>query len=145
MKSRNLAVVVLLAGCGGGSHFESAAVAEATAALDSAKIAVARAYASNNNIFPVTQNAPLATGRPDNARFVKSITYNSATATVASVVLAVTGTDNPNLDGKFFGIFGFGQIDGTVTWVCGTAAAATSTAPSAMQAMYSYLPAPCQH
>src|SRR5437879_8336021 len=121
MKSRNLAVVILLAGCGGGAPLEGAAVAEATTALDSAKIAVAKSYTSNNNAFPVAQNAPISTVINRDAVYVAAVQYNSPAATYASVVVTLAGTGNPNLDGKFLGMFGIGQIDGTVTWTCGTA------------------------
>ena len=118
---------------------------EATTDLDSAKIAVAEAYSSGNNTFPATAAAPISTAKNLNAVYVSNVAYNSTAATTASVVLTLTGTGNSNVDGKFLGIFGTGNADGTVTWLCGTAAAAGATAAGAKKAMYAYLPSPCQN
>jgi type IV pilus assembly protein PilA len=118
---------------------------EATTDLDAAKIAVAEAYSSSNNSFPATANAPISTTKNSNATYVTAVAYNSSAAQAASIVLTLGGTGNSNVDGKFLGIFGTGENDGTVSWQCGTATAATSAAATAQTAMYPYLPAPCQH
>ena len=47
--------------------------------------------------------------------------------------------------GKFLGLLGVGNADGTVTWTCSTFTAATTTAVGAVTAMYPYLPSACQH
>jgi type IV pilus assembly protein PilA len=127
-----------------GTPAENAAVAEALAQLESAKILVTQAYASNHGVFPTTAYSPI----PRNlggARYVKYITYNSVGSATASVVLTIDGTGNPILDRKFIGMFAMGQADGTVKWMCGTAASTTSTGPSALLPEYQYLPPECQH
>jgi type IV pilus assembly protein PilA len=119
---------------------------EATTDLDAAKIAVAEAYGANNNSFPLTANAPISTTKNSNAQYVNAVAYNATAATgPASVVLTLTGTGNSNVDGKYLGIFGAGQTDGTVSWQCGTATAATVTSVGVQTGMYPYLPAPCQN
>jgi type IV pilus assembly protein PilA len=118
---------------------------EATTDLDAAKIAVAEAYGANNNVFPATGNAPIPTTTNSNAVYVNAVKYVGTSATQASVVLTLTGTGNTNVDGKYLGIFGTGQTDGTVTWVCGTGSSASAATQGAVTAMYPYLPAPCQH
>jgi type IV pilus assembly protein PilA len=127
-----------------GAPAENAAVAEALAQLESAKILVTQAYVSNHGVFPPTAYSPLPRSL-GGTRYVKYITYNSVGSTSASVVLTVDGTGNPILDRKFIGMFAMGQQDGTVKWMCGTAAAATSAAPSAVSPEYQYLPPECQH
>jgi type IV pilus assembly protein PilA len=127
-----------------GTPAENDAITEAMAQLESAKILVTQAYVSNHGVFPTTAYSPL----PRNLggeRYVKGIMYIGSGSQSASVVLTVDGTGNPMLDRKFIGMFAMGQQDGTVKWMCGTAAAATSTAPSAMPEMYQYLPPECQH
>ncbi len=123
---------------------------EATTDLDAAKIAVTEAYSSANNTFPSTANTPISTTVNTNAKYVGSIAYNSAgggPGTPTSVVVGLTGTGNATVDAGFLGIFATGNADGTVTWQCGVATAATSTAPAGAGgvALYPYLPAPCQH
>jgi type IV pilus assembly protein PilA len=114
---------------------------EATTDLDASKIAVTEAYSSNNNTFPAA--APFATAAPSNATYVAGLQYNVGGGG-AAVVASLTSTGNSNIDGKFLGIFGVGESDGTVKWSCGTAASG-GTAAAASTAMYPYLPAPCQH
>jgi type IV pilus assembly protein PilA len=118
---------------------------EATTDLDAAKIAVAEAYGANNNVFPATANAPIPTTTNSNAVYVNAVKYVGTSATQASVVLTLTGTGNTNVDNHYLGIFGTGQTDGTVTWVCGTGASATAASQGAQTGMYPYLPAPCQN
>ena len=140
---------VSLAACGGGTpippDLTPAAIAEATKTLESAKPAVERAYAANNRTFPGTANAPIPTVKAADAVYVRAINYTGASPFNASVVVTLTGTGNSIIDGKFLGVFATGQIDGTVSWMCGTASATTSTAVSAIATMYPYLPAACQH
>ena len=118
---------------------------EATADLGIAKAALAEAYQVGNNVFPAAASAPISTTVNGNAKYVTAVAYNQASATAAAVVLTLGGTGNPAVDGKFLGIFGTGNADGTVTWLCGTAAAAGATAAGAKKAMYAYLPSPCQN
>src|SRR4029077_17784729 len=119
---------------------------EATTDLDAAKIAVAEAYSASNNAFPLTANAPISTTVNTNAKYGTGVNYNAAAAAgPASVVLTLGATGNTNVDGKFLGIIGVGNADGTVTWTCATVAGATGTAVGAVTAMYPYLPAPCQN
>jgi type IV pilus assembly protein PilA len=119
---------------------------EATAALDAAKLAVTETFSSNGT-FNTTANSPIP-GLPANHVYVSAITYTAAPAAgggTASVVATLGGTGNANVDGKFLGVFGAGNADGTVTWTCGTAAKATDQAAAGQQALYPYIPATCQH
>jgi type IV pilus assembly protein PilA len=119
---------------------------EATTDLDAAKVAVTEAYSSNNNNFPLTASPPFSTTVSTNHKYVTAIAYNAAAAAgPASVVVTLGATGNATVDGAFLGLFGTGNADGTVTWVCGTAAAATSTAASGTAAVYPFLPTACQH
>jgi type IV pilus assembly protein PilA len=128
---------------------------EATTDLDAAKIVIGEAYDSANSTFPTTANAPIATGNTGanggsvalNAKYVYNITYNSAgggAGTPASIVVTLGGTGSP-ADGKYLGLFGVGNGDGTVSWTCGTASGPTSTSAGAATALYPYLPSVCQH
>jgi type IV pilus assembly protein PilA len=65
-------------------------------------------------------------------------------SSTASIVIGLTGTGNSMFDDSFVGMFATGQQDGTVVWMCGTSAAATSTSVSAQTQLYPYLPAECQ-
>jgi len=128
---------------------------EATTDLDALKNPITEAYESANYTFPTTASAPIPTGPTGaagvlmNAQYVSAIAYNSAGGTgagsTASVVVTLGGTNDPAVDNQFLGIFAVGNADGTVTWTCGTAAAADSTAAGAVTSMYPYLPAPCQN
>ena len=128
---------------------------EATTDLDVAKNAVTEAYEAGNYTFPTTANPPVPTGTTGaggvlmNAKYVSAIAYNSAGGTgagsSASIVVTLGGTHNPAVDGNFVGVFGTGNGDGTVSWECGTANAATDTSAGANQTMYPYLPAACQN
>jgi type IV pilus assembly protein PilA len=138
----------VLTGCGGGStppDLTRSAVAEAMSTLESAKAPITNAYTANNHAFPPTANPPISTTKPANAKYVTAVFYNATSASASSVVVTLGGTGNSIVDGSFLGAFAIGQTDGTVTWVCGTSSAATSTASSAQTAIYPYLPAPCQH
>jgi type IV pilus assembly protein PilA len=137
---------ISLAACGGGTpDLTPAAVAEATATLETSKFYVTRAYMMNNHTFPTIANAPIPTTPNLRAVYVTAVSYNSTGAVAASVVLTLDHTGNVNVDGKFLGMFGTGQTDGTVNWMCGTATASTVTAPGAQLALYPYLPPECQH
>jgi type IV pilus assembly protein PilA len=137
---------ISLAACGGGTpDLTPAAVAEATATLETSKFYVTRAYMMNNHTFPTTANAPIPTTPNLLAVYVTAVSYNGTGAGPSSVVLTLGHSGNVNVDDKFLGIFATGQADGTVTWVCGTAAAATSTTPSGQTALYPYLPDYCQN
>lgn len=116
---------------------------EGTTDLDAAKIAATEAYAANDNTFPSTANSPIgALGA--NAKYITAITYTGTSATAATISVTIGTLGNTNVDGKFFGLIGAGQTDGTVTWTCGTLTAANSTAVSGVTTMYPFLPASCQ-
>ena len=125
-----------------GTPTENAAVAEALAQLDSAKVLVTQGYTPNHK-FPVTANSPLPR-QLSSTKYVRFIAYNMGSSSTAAIVIGLTGTGNSMLDNSFIGMFATGQQDGTVVWICGTSAAATSTSPSAQTQLYPYLPAPCQ-
>jgi type IV pilus assembly protein PilA len=112
---------------------------EVTTNLDADKIAVAEAY-QTNAAFPAA--APFSTAVPLNAKYITAVAYNVSGAAVG-VVMTVGNTGSP-VDTHQIGLFGVGNGDGTVTWTCGTATAA-STAPAAVVADYAYLPGACQH
>jgi len=105
-------------------------------------MAVSNAHIAGRNAFPPVARTPISTTPPVNAKYVTGVAYNQASATAVSVVLVLGNTGNTNIDGKFLGAFGVGQIDGTVRWICGSAA---STVACAVTALYQHLPAYCRH
>jgi type IV pilus assembly protein PilA len=139
---------ISVAACGGGSPPgptpEQLAVAEATKLLEAQKPIIANAY-QPKRLFPTTANSPIVTAVPRDAKYVSGISYNAIPLTAVSVVLTLTNTGNPMLDGKFLAMFGTGHFDGTVTWQCGTAVAATAVSTGAITTMYPYLPEYCQN
>lgn len=115
---------------------------EATTDLDAAKVAVTESYSTNGNSFPST--SPVS-ALGSNAKYVSGLKYNQASATLASVVVTLAANvGNTAVDSKFLGLYGAGQTDGTVTWTCGTATAATDTAAGGQTAMYPFIPSNCQ-
>ena len=126
------------------NYMTKARLVEATTDLDAAKIAVTEVYGSNGSVFPVTANSPVAP-LGLNAKYVTALTYTQTSATAAAIVATIGGTGQAAVDGKFIGLFGIGNTDGTVTWECGTATSAASTAVGAVKAMFPFLPAPCQN
>ena len=121
------------------------AVAEAIANLEAAKPIVEGEYRSHNNVFPGLPDSPLP-ARLTSSKYVTAVFYSSIPFR-ASVVVALGGTGNPMIDGKFLGVFAVGHDDGSVTWTCGTAASATAITPqgSGSAGMHPYLPTVCQH
>jgi type IV pilus assembly protein PilA len=117
---------------------------EGTTDLDAAKIAATEAYGSNGNNFPATADSPIGS-LGANAKYISAMTYTGTSATAATISVTIASLGNSAVDGKFFGLVGAGQTDGTVTWTCGTLTAATSTAVSAVTTMYPFLPSACQH
>ena len=117
---------------------------EETTFLDAQKNAIAEAWATNA-AFPLTANAPIATSTPTNAQYMNAVNYNGTATGPVSVIVTLTNTGNSTLDGKFLGIFGTGNGDGTVSWTCATAGTATATNFGAKTAMYPFLPSSCQH
>ena len=121
---------------------------EATTTLDASKAAISEAYAggSTANTWPVASAVP-ALGK--NNKYVSAILYTpgtgATTATGGSIVATLANTGNTAVDGTFLGLFGTGNIDGTITWTCGTASTAADIAPAAVTAMYPFLPPACQH
>jgi len=124
-----------------------AKLVEETTFLDAQKNAISEAWATTGN-FPLTANPPIATALPTNAKYMTAVNYNGTAAGPASVVVTLTnaaGGLNATLAGTFLGLTGTGNADGTVTWTCGTFAAATGVATTGVTAMYPYLPSACQH
>jgi Pilin (bacterial filament) len=122
-----------------GTSVEDAAIAEAMAQLESAKVMVEKA--ASNGEFAATKDSPLLS--MPRMRHVMGIAYNS-TGKLASVILAISGTGNATIDGRFIGVFGT-QTDGGVQWVCGTAASPASKSPAEVKDLYQYLPQECRH
>jgi type IV pilus assembly protein PilA len=116
---------------------------EATTDLDAAKVVVTEAYSTNNNSFPLTAASPLP-ALAGNAKYVTALTYNGTAAGPVSIVTTLGATNNTNVDGKFLGLIGTGQTDGTVTWLCSTMAAVTGVAAGAVTGLYPYIPSSCQ-
>ncbi len=125
------------------NYMTKSKLVEAVTDLDAAKIAVTEVF-QTAAAFPLTANSPVAT-LGTNAKFVTAVTYTQTSATAASIVATIGNTGSTLVDGKFVGLFGTGNADGTVTWIGGTAATAAATAPGAVTAMYPFLPAPFQH
>jgi type IV pilus assembly protein PilA len=118
---------------------------EATTDLDAARIAVTEAYEAAGNSFPASANSPVGP-LGANHIYVSTLAYHYGSATAASVIATLgNNTGSPVTNGKLLGIFGAGQADGTVTWTCGTAAAATDTTPQAQTALYPFIPASCHN
>jgi type IV pilus assembly protein PilA len=126
------------------NYMTKSKLVEATAFLDASKNALAESWA-NNGAFPATTSSPISTTRPSNAKYIAAITYTSAGVATASVVLTLGSTGSPAIDGKFLGLFAVGNADGTVSWICGTAAATSDVVKAGVVAMYPYLPANCQN
>jgi type IV pilus assembly protein PilA len=117
---------------------------EATTFLDAQKNVISENWASNGT-FALTAAPPISTTLPSNAKYFTAIGYNAAAAGPVSVVLTLGGTGNSTVNGKFLGLLGVGNTDGTVTWTCSTFIAATTTAVGAVVALYPYIPANCQN
>ncbi|MET3447172.1 pilin [Ralstonia sp. 1138] len=115
---------------------------EATTLLDADRSAIAEAYANlGTGSFPAT--APISTSVPANTKYIAAVAYKTSGSQV-SVVLQLNSTGAAAIDGKYLGMFGIGQTDGTVAWQCGTATSGALTAAS-QTAMYPFLPAACQN
>ncbi len=116
---------------------------EATTLLDSSRAAITEAFSSNGNGgFPAS--APISTSVPLNTKYIGNVSYNPSGSNV-SVVLTLGSTGASAIDGKWLGMFGTAQTDGTVDWLCGTTGGANGASATGVTAMYPYLPASCQH
>ena len=127
------------------NYMTKAKLTEATSLLDSLKASVSESYGSLSTIPSV---APFSLSAPSNAKYVTAIDYNSAgggAGTTVSIVLTVNNTGASAVDGKYVGLFGKANADGTITWVCGTAKATTDTTAQGVTTMYPFLPANCQN
>jgi type IV pilus assembly protein PilA len=113
---------------------------EATATLDAQKLAASEGYASLSAFTNTT-----IPGKSTNAKYVGAVDYNIGDATHATIIVTLAGTGNTTIDGKFLGLFGVGNADGTVTWSCGTASSANASAKAADTALYPFIPTECQH
>jgi type IV pilus assembly protein PilA len=116
---------------------------EATTDLDAAKVVVTESYSTNNNTFPLTAASPI---QPlgTNAKYVTALTYTGTAAGPVSIATTLGATGNAAVDGKFLGLIGTGNADGTVTWKCSTLASASGVAVGAVTGLYPYIPANCQ-
>ncbi|MBA9845325.1 MAG: pilin [Ralstonia sp.] len=119
---------------------------EATTTLDAARAAITEAYTSNGGIFPPTSSPPvIVQSVGSNAHYVTNINYTVQGSNVG-VVVTLGKTGASQIDNQYLGIFGVSQSDGTVLWSCSTANAPNATASgAAVQTMYPFLPAACQH
>ena len=119
-------------------------LSEVTAALDSAKTLVTEQMSSIGT-WPTTGNNNQVPAIAGNAKYVTALNYNPGTGGgAASIIVTIGNTGQTAVDGKFMGLFGAAQTDGTIKWTCGTATAVTDVAVKAQTAMYPYLPANCQ-
>ena len=123
------------------NYMTKAKLTEATALLDSLKASVSESYGSLSSL---PASAPFSTSVPLNAKYVSGIGYNTS-GTNVNILVGLTGTGAAAVDGKAIGLFGTANTDGTITWVCGTAANTSATAAAATTAMYPFLPANCQN
>ncbi|MDO7215073.1 pilin [Acinetobacter nosocomialis] len=114
---------------------------EATTDLDAAKVAVAEAYSTNDNQFPLTANSPIPP-LGANAKYVTALTYTGTANGPITIVATLGGTNNTKVDGKFIGLTGTGQADGTVSWSCSTFTSTTKA--GADTELYPFLPTNCQ-
>ncbi|RIZ71511.1 MAG: pilin [Methylococcales bacterium] len=124
-----------------------AKLVEETTFLDAQKNTITETW-TTNSAFPLTVNPPISTTLPLNVKYMTAVNYNGTAVGPASVVVTLAGAAgglNATLAGKFLGLTATGNADGTVTWTCGTFAAATGVATAAVTAMYPYLPSACQH
>ena len=124
------------------NYTTKAKVTEAIAFLDAQKSAVTEYYATQNNQMPAT--APFSTTKPANAKYLSAVSYNVSGTTGAAVIVTLGNTGSSAIDGKFMGVFGAGQTDGTVIWTCATATAANATSAGLVTTMYPFLPSACQ-
>ena len=124
-----------------------AKLVEETTFLDAQKNTITETWATNS-AFPLTVNPPISLTLPLNVKYMTAVNYNGTAVGPASVVVTLAGAAgglNATLAGKFLGLTATGNADGTVTWTCGTFAAATGVVNAAVTAMYPYLPSACQH
>lgn len=128
---------------------------EETTFLDAQKNAIVEAWATNA-AFPLTASAPISTTTPTNAGYMSAVAYNGLDAAgPVSVVVELDNTGNAAiLDNKaWLGLTGYGNADGTVTWLCSTMGSltdigtGTAAAPvgAAKTPVYPFIPANCQH
>jgi type IV pilus assembly protein PilA len=117
---------------------------EATTFLDAQKNVISENWATNAQ-FSVTASSPISTTLPTNVKYFSAINYNAIAAGPVSVVLTLGGTGNTTVNGKFLGLIGVGNADGTVTWTCATLTTATATVAGAVTALYPFIPANCQN
>ena len=115
---------------------------EATTDLDAARAALAETYATNG-LFPTASPiAPLGS----NANYVKTQTYSQLNSgSNVAVFLELQKTGAAAVDGNYLALFGTGNVDGTVSWQCGTATSTAAASAANVTTMFAYLPATCQH
>ncbi len=124
------------------NYMIKARVSEGITDLDAMKT-IATEYVSSNGGFAATiPGVALPTNHTSN---VAGLTYTYTSATAASIIVTLGTLGNAAIDGKFIGVIGAVNADGTVSWTCGTTAAANSVAVAATTTMYPYLPTACQN
>jgi type IV pilus assembly protein PilA len=114
-------------------------LSEATTTLGAAATQISTDYSSAGSFTSLT--APILGA---NKKYVTALTWTATSATAATIGATLGGTGNANIDGKFMGLIGVGNTDGTVTWTCATLGTAAGTSAGAVTAMYPYLPTDCQ-
>ena len=121
---------------------EKAAIAEAMALLEPARLALDNAYKAHGNAFPKTSEfqVPL----PSSAQHVKALSYASSGPGSASLVALFGSTSNADIGGILFGFFGRGAEDGQVSWNCSVAASDAAVSPGHATSMLQQLPAWCR-
>ncbi|MFT4207170.1 MAG: pilin [Ralstonia sp.] len=114
---------------------------EATTDLDAAKAAVTEAFTSNGGTFPTTSPVPPL---GSNANYVQSINYTANGSNVGVVVQISNSVGAAAVNGKYLGIFGNANADGTITWKCQTTGGTGAQSTASQPTMFPYLPAACQ-
>jgi len=119
-----------------------AAVAEAMALLDPARIALDTAYKTHGNAFPSESEFQVSV--PSSAQYVKSFVYWRQTPRWASLAVTFRSTSTANLGGILLGVFGKGSETGEVSWTCDAMPSDTAVSPDETANVRSHLPNECR-
>jgi hypothetical protein len=107
---------------------DKAAVAEAMALMEPAKIALETAYKTHRNAFPKVSEFQVSV--PSSAQYVKSVSYlMGADPGQVSLVARFGSLSYPNIDGILVGFFGKGGENGEVSWKCDAVASDVAVYP----------------
>jgi hypothetical protein len=120
---------------------DRAAVAEAMALLETAKLALDTAYKTQGGRFPQTPEFTVQV--PSSAVYVKSISYLSGSRRSATLVATFGAMGNTDIDGILLGVFGIGTKSGQISWRCDTAASVSAVNPEEAREMRQHLPKDC--